>query len=347
MPEPTPPTDPKAVRAHILRGIRRELLHSGSSTRAELSRKLGLSFPTVGKFLARMEREGEIQPAGRDESGGGRPAVRYAYDPEYALCLSLFLERRETVYAVFDGQGVQKEAGRFPSVLEAGEEGLYRIIEPLLARFPRVRGIAVGVPGSVDQGRLIFIPGYDRFAGLDLRARCEERFGIATVIENDMNAAVLGYAHRENVPEPESLVYVYRGSNGPGAGILIGGQVVRGRSFFAGEIAFVPLGGDLNFGQALEEAQEDAALSGAGRAGREEEGAEALSRLVAALTAILNPSRIIFHGEEASPGLLERIAEASARWVPVGHLPGLVRSDWENDYLTGLYRLGLELLLEA
>lgn len=59
---------PKSMRKVILSGIRKSILELGSATKAELSDKLGISFPTVSKFLAQMEKDKEIILVGLDDS---------------------------------------------------------------------------------------------------------------------------------------------------------------------------------------------------------------------------------------------------------------------------------------
>lgn len=65
---------PKSIKKIILRGIRTTLLELGSATKVELSHTLGISFPTISKFLAQMEKDGEIILVGLDGSSGGRRA---------------------------------------------------------------------------------------------------------------------------------------------------------------------------------------------------------------------------------------------------------------------------------
>ena len=102
----------KNVNKAIISGIRKSLLELGSATKVELSEKLGISFPTISKFLAQMEKDGEIYSVGLDDSSGGRRAKRYAFNPEHMLGLAIFLEKNETDYTVFNCVGEVKEQGK-------------------------------------------------------------------------------------------------------------------------------------------------------------------------------------------------------------------------------------------
>ncbi|MDQ0060324.1 ROK family transcriptional regulator [Paenibacillus harenae] len=332
---------PEETKKAILRGIRAALLTLGSATKAELSGKLRLSFPTVSKFLAQMEREGELLTVGLDDSSGGRRARRYAYNPEYMLGLAIFLEQAETNYMIFNCVGEVKDRGQTTSFLLDDIENLARRIESIVRSEPRIKSLSIGVPASVRNGRLIYIPGYAQFQDFDLKKHFEDRLSIPVVVENDMNAAVLGYNDNRRVTDDgSSLVYLYLGNNGPGAGIMINGELVRGSSYFSGEVSFVPQYTESNFLQALSQ--------GSGMdadAAREEARVDAISRLVASFAAILNPHAIIFCDDEVDDSMIDSIAARSAFYIPAEHLPKLVASDWRQDYLSGLQHLGLDLMI--
>ncbi|WP_217593741.1 ROK family protein [Cohnella sp. GbtcB17] len=332
---------PKDRSRLIYSGIRAALLTHGSLTKVDLSRMLGISFPTISKFLSDMEREGELVAAGLDASSGGRRAQRYAYNPDHMLGLALFLEKHETHYSIFNCLGEVKEQGSTSSLLEWDAEAVAAYIAQIVARQPGIRAIAVGVPGSVNNGRIIFIPCYASFQDFDLKGYLETRFGVPVVVENDMNAAVLGFNEKKSEHVNPSIVYLYFGQNGPGAGILVNGDIVRGSTFFAGEVSFLPQYEDRNFTQALDRPR----ASPPGRMNDRE--LDAVSRMVASCTAILNPHTIVFCRDEVSESLLNRIAERSAAYVPPAHLPRLTASDWRQDYLDGLRSLGLHRMISG
>ncbi|TVY02045.1 ROK family transcriptional regulator [Cohnella terricola] len=323
----------------IVQRIRAGLITMGSATKAELSQRLGISFPTISKFLAQMEKDEEIRYTGDDDSSGGRRAKRYTYDPEYMLGLAIFIEKTETNYSIFNCIGEIKEQGAGPSVLQQDVDVLGDLIETLIEKYPKLRSIAIGVPGAVNNGRIIYIPPYRQFSDYDLKEEFESRFQIRVVVENDMNAAVLGYASNFEI-ENESLVYLYFGQNGPGSGMMINGDVIRGNTFFAGEISFVPQYDNQTFRQALQQGNHDSrtVLS-------EESQIDAVARLIATFASITNPRAVIFCEDEVNETILSRIAERSSTYIPKEHLPLLLKRNLSEDYWNGLQRLALDQMI--
>jgi hypothetical protein len=290
-----------------------------------------------------MEKEGELIQVGLDDSSGGRRAKRYTYNPEYMLGLAIFLERTETNYIVFNCVGEKKEAGKTSSLLVQPDlTFLTKCIEEIVEKYPKICSIAIGVPGSVDNGRIFYIPGYEHLQNFDLKEFLENRFSIPVVIENDMNAAVLGYHDNMGIKDNKSLIYLYSGQNGPGAGIMINGDVVRGSTFFSGEVSFVPQYDDRNFGEALENRNRPIK----GTISHDNE-IDAISRLVASFAAIINPHTINFCKDEVEQEILTKIAIGSSKYIPSEHLPELTMSDWKQDYLYGLQSLGLNLMMNG
>lgn len=332
-------THPKDMKKIIIQRLRTLLLELGSSTKVELSQKLGISFPTITKFLLQMEKNGEIVVSGLDDSSGGRRAKRYRFNPEFMLGLAIFLEKDETNYSIFNCLGELKEQGKTASVLMEDVESVTTQIEKMLEKHPKIRSISIGIPGSVKNGQIVYIPHYEQFDQFDLKGYFEKRFSIPVVVENDMNAAVLGYNNKRIANNP-SLVYLYLGKNGPGAGIMVNGDVIRGSTFFSGEISFVPQYDDRNFGETLKNRIALERVSN-----QVEQEVDAISRLVATFTAMINPHTIIFNSDEVDESMLKQIAQKSATYIPKEHLPELTLSNWMQDYLYGLQSLGLELMI--
>jgi len=335
-------TTPSTMKKMVLRGIRTTLLKLGSATKVELSQRLEISFPTISKFLTEMEKEGEVLLVGLDNSSGGRRAKRYSYNPEHMLGLVVFLEKTETNYKIFNCVGEIKEQGKVPSALiDNSLNFLTTTLENIISKYPKISSMSIGVPAAVNNGKMFYIPGYEQFQNINLKEYYEEHFSIPVIVENDMNAAVLGFHNNRGIKDKQSLVYLYSGQNGPGAGIMVNGDVVRGSTFFSGEVSFVPQYDERNFGQALVNGKGFKSLNIS-----EEYEIDAISRLVASFVAIINPHMVIFCKDEIENVILDKIRMASSNYIPSEHLPVLTTSDWEQDYLVGLQSLCLKLMID-
>lgn len=335
-------THPKDVQKLIGERIRMLLIQQGSATKAELSSQLGISFPTISKFLSQMEADQEIFQLGLDDSSGGRRATRYEYNAEYMLGLAIFLEKRETNYSVFNCLGEVKEQGSFDKGLIDDVRYIPNHIESLMTKYPQIGAISVGVPGAVKDGRIIYFPAYEYFHNFNLSAYLEERFEVPVIVENDMNAAMLGYKHQHQIQHAASLIYLYLGQNGPGAGVMTNGEIVRGSTNFAGEITFIPDWSKRDGADVFCNADGDYCIDL-----KREEQLDAIARLIAIFTAVTNPEKVVFTQHELSELVLQQLARCSEAYIPNAHMPELIRSDWTRDYLLGLQRLGLACMLSG
>lgn len=99
-----------------------------------------------------------------------------------------------------------------------------------------VAAIGLGAAGFVDAARstVLFAPNL-AWRDEPLRAAMEERLGLPAIVENDANAAAWAEA-RFGAGRGEDYVVVLTVGTGIGGGIVVGGQLLRGRFGVAGEI---------------------------------------------------------------------------------------------------------------
>ena len=89
-----------------------------------------------------------------------------------------------------------------------------------------------------DDGRVVAWPNRPNWAGLPLRARLEARLGLTVRVEDDANAAALGEWRLGNGRGYTSGLVMTVGT-GVGAGLVLDGQLWRGRHGWAGELGHV------------------------------------------------------------------------------------------------------------
>ncbi|MFI8822319.1 ROK family protein [Streptomyces sp. NPDC053431] len=124
--------------------------------------------------------------------------------------------------------------GADPAVGRGADPAVGHGADPAVGRGP-VLGVGVAMPGPLDHragtpGRVTGFPEWD---GFPLRDELARRLGLPVVLDKDTNAAALGLALRPDAPD--SFAYVHLGT-GLGAGLVLGGAVLRGGRTGAGEL---------------------------------------------------------------------------------------------------------------
>jgi glucokinase len=107
-----------------------------------------------------------------------------------------------------------------------------------------LEAVGVGVPGLVDTERgMLLTSAGSHVADLHLVPRAESfsaKTGVPTLVDNDVNALALGEWTFGLARGAGSCVVLAVGS-ALGAGIIVDGRLVRGKSGFAGELGHIPI----------------------------------------------------------------------------------------------------------
>ncbi|MDQ3813893.1 MAG: ROK family protein [Armatimonadota bacterium] len=109
-----------------------------------------------------------------------------------------------------------------------------------------IYGIALGVPGVVDTatGHVVFTPNAP-LSDTPLATLISQRFGVPTVVNNDVNLGVLGECWLGVGRDVQSAFGIFVGT-GIGGGLVIDGKLIEGFRGLGGEVGhlMVPLGAD-------------------------------------------------------------------------------------------------------
>jgi predicted NBD/HSP70 family sugar kinase len=245
------PSSPVA-RQQSVRLVVERLLRDRSVSRAEIARSTGLSKQTISEVMRDLERDGWVHEDGQIQGSVGRSAVTYALRPDAAFVLGIDLGGTKLHIALADLHGEIVAESIEPTSCDGGAAvvaQIERMKDALLhqASVPaqRLRGGVMGSPGMVDpaSGSIVIAPNIPGLDSLDVRAALRERLGIDIAIENDVNLAAIGEHWRGNSRKARSFAFIAVGT-GIGMGIFSDGYLVRGARGAAGEIAYLPLGGD-------------------------------------------------------------------------------------------------------
>jgi predicted NBD/HSP70 family sugar kinase len=247
--EKTPST---IARQASTRLVIERVLHDGPISRAEIARGTGLSKQTISEVMRELERDGWVREQGQVQGAVGRSAVTYAIRPDAAFVLGIDLGGTKLHLALADLHGDIVAEVIEPTQHGGGAaviEQIGRLADMLVERAGiergRVRGGVMGSPGIIDprSGAIVIapnVPGLDTF---DVRAALRARLGIDVSIENDVNLAAVGERWRGGSRGARTFAFIALGT-GIGLGIFSDGRMLRGARGAAGEIAYLPLGGD-------------------------------------------------------------------------------------------------------
>ena len=281
---------------NVLRG-------SGAMTGAEIMDATGLSRPTVHTVCDQLIALGWVseldgrRPANR--TGTGRPARCYELNADAGCVIGMDLGANKVtaVLANLRGDALTETTRVFSGEHADAKERIgtaRRVITALLgsAGVPATAllAVAIGIAAPVDdQGRVIakesYLPG---MAGTDVRARIGRGAPWAVMLENDANLAVLGERWRGVATESENVVLLLAGER-LGAGLFLGGRLIRGSNGGAGEMAFLEL---------VNEVGNTDAIAGIARAlGRE--------RVHAAVPSVPRPAGSLLALSGGDPDLVE------------------------------------------
>ncbi len=359
----TDSADPPVARQLSMQAVMQRIRLGGPTSRADLAKLTGLSKQTVSEVVRELEAAGWLKPSGRTAGKPGRRAITYEINGGAGLAVAIDLGGTKINAVIGDLLGTILAEVLEPVDPRGGMHlvaQLARLVTALAAdaRVPaaELRLAVLGTPGVVDSqsGRIDIAPNVPGLDAIDFRGALAERLGMPVVIENDVNLAARGEQWRGHGVGVKDFAFVALGT-GIGMGIIADGHLLRGRRGAAGEISYLPLGGDpfdprgFALGT-LESAVGSVAIARryAGFGGREgatvrdiftasatgdaaalvtiEETARLLAPAIAAIGALLDPEMVIMGGSiGVRPELIAAVRRLLPRCTP--YPPRLEASD--------------------
>ena len=216
-------------------------------SRAEISRRARISKPTVSVALQSLLHAGLVREAEEARAGRSYGAVFFEPVPEAALVLGIDIGARFLRGALSDLRGTIR-ARQDIELDRAGADELLdavaRMRDGLVAvsglPADRIDSVVTGIPGVVEEetGRVRLAENAHGLEGMAVGAELERRLGLPVTVENDVNLAALGEHARGLGRGIDDFAFVSVGT-GLGAGLVLGGELRRGRHGAAGELDFV------------------------------------------------------------------------------------------------------------
>jgi predicted NBD/HSP70 family sugar kinase len=244
----------KAALPPLLKDINQrtvlEAIRAGAPiSRAEISRRAGISKPTVSLALQALLDAGLVREARPEPGSPTYGAVFFDVVPDAALVLGLDLGARFLRGAICDLRG-DVRARQDVEVGASDPAGLVDAIADLRGSLMEATGLApdlldgavIGVPGvvDIDIGR-VRLTHFVQLEGAVLRDQLEQALGLRVTLDNDINLAAVGEQWLGIARGVDDFAFLSIGT-GLGAGLVLGGELHRGRNGAAGEVDLVSVG---------------------------------------------------------------------------------------------------------
>lgn len=217
-------------------------------TQADISRATGLTQQSASRICASLFKRGFLNEGERVATGKrGYPSTTFQLEPtaSYAFGISLQAECVFVSLVDFSGSIVEELHHRFTSMPIAPVlDWIHRAIHELCDRHQvlpsKVAGVGVGIAGShIGDTEL---EGFntpfqlEEWAGIHVSQRISEHIGFPVWTDNDGNVAALGECMIGVGRWANSFAYLNLGV-GVGGGVILDGELWRGRYGNAGEFA--------------------------------------------------------------------------------------------------------------
>jgi predicted NBD/HSP70 family sugar kinase len=218
------------------------LRSSGPQRVTETVASTGLSRPTVDAVAEDLIRLGWVEEVAAEEGARGRPARSLAFraDAGYVFGVDIGEVKVRTAVADLRGTVVAERVREFASASRLPvirRTAAATLTDAGLARSDLL-GACVGCTGAMDRaaGRVLFSSVFED--DFDLVGAFASTLGPNVVIENDCNLAVIAERWCGAARGLDDVVCVLTGER-IGAGIMVGGKLMRGHEGAAGELSFL------------------------------------------------------------------------------------------------------------
>lgn len=224
-------------------------VNNSTSTIPDLAKDLGLSVPTVTKVVNEMCDGGLLTDHGKIEGHGGRRPVLYWFNPQSGYFLGVDIKRTYINLGMinFMGEFVALDMGHpltmsdFSSYQAIDEicEIIKEFIGDLSIPKDKIYYGCIALSGRVnpDTGfSFSTLPSSER----PLNDLFTEKLGMPVCIDNDTRAMTYGDCLSGKIVKGEKNILFINLSLGLGMGMVMNGEIIKGRSGYSGEVGHFP-----------------------------------------------------------------------------------------------------------
>ena len=237
------------VRSLNMQAVLEAVVEAGELSRPAAAERTGLSLPTAGSLIADLETLGLVGSKRQSAGAPGRPAALYSLNGHAGYVFAVDMGARKVTACVSDLHGsilVERVEATKRESSQAVIQQIAELHEDLISRanfsVSNIGIASIGIGGIVynKQGIVKEVTNLPVLEGTRFRSEMAGSLGIRVILENDINLAAIGERWKGCARGIDDFAVISVGS-GTGMGVVIGGDIYRGPSGAAGEIATLPI----------------------------------------------------------------------------------------------------------
>lgn len=239
---------PKNAKSTQLKNmIIKSLYFDKAMSCAELSELFDKSFPSIAKAINELIEEGFVIEQGYAPSSGGRRPLMYAINAHALYILAIAMDQLSTRIQLVDllNQPVA-DLMMFELKLADNDDALNVLVDNINNYLDnieigkdKIAGIGIGMPGFINPVKGINYTYLD--AGFKPQTQyIAEATGLNVYLDNDSSLIALA-EQKFGIAKWQKEVMVINLGWGIGLGMIVNGEIFRGRNGFAGEFSHIPL----------------------------------------------------------------------------------------------------------
>ncbi|GLY47133.1 ROK family protein [Lentzea sp. NBRC 102530] len=230
----------RQVRLGNLRTVLLALVDRPGS-RADLAARTGLTKATLSNLAEPLLAGGILVEEPATLAGMGRPSKPLRFHPDGPVAVGAEINVSHLAVETLGLDGETLERRLVPADLRKASardvlDRVCALIREVTGPRPLL-GAGLAIPGVVHDGVVVRAPNLPRLVGEPLALDLSRRLGVEVALDNEANLAALAHLWPRHLAG-EDFVHV-TADVGIGAGVVLGGEVYRGVSGFAGELGHV------------------------------------------------------------------------------------------------------------
>jgi predicted NBD/HSP70 family sugar kinase/biotin operon repressor len=229
------------VRRNNLSSVLRLVHTSGSISRAQLTRELGLNRSTIAALVTELVERGLVVESAPEASNQvGRPSLVISPDPRVAvIAINPELDALTIALVGLGGRVINRVRYDHVTVPTAHEviNVARAIIASMTAPPTHVLGVGLAVPGLVRASDgMVRVAPHLGWRDEPVAAQLAGATGLDVVAANDATCGAIAEHVFGAGRGVDDMVYLNGGASGIGGGVIVGGVLLGGADGYAGEI---------------------------------------------------------------------------------------------------------------